>query len=112
MNINTAPVEEPEGYRAAPGWVKSRPENNDYYVEQFRGDPWFPAIENAHKNLSLIIPGYNIVQIKDKFGGLRFYYDLPDELNTDEYRARADRVISYAEGWVDGYEEAQKEAQE
>lgn len=109
MNISSAPVDEPTGYRAAPGYAKTHPENNDYYVAEFEGHPWYPAILEAHHSLTQAVPGYNIVQIKEKFNGLRFYYDLPEELNTDEYRARADRIIAFAEGWVAGFETAQRE---
>lgn len=80
--------------------------SNEIEVLQWEDDPWYPAIRRAHDRLTQEVPGYKIVQIKDKFGGLRFYYSLPDDLNTDEYRGRADRIVSYAEGWVDGLEYA------
>ena len=104
MTISTAPKDEPKGYRSAPGYVKTHPENNDHYVEQFKDHPWYHAILRAHEDLTQAVPGYNIVQIKEKFNGLRYYYQLPDELDTDEYRARADRIIAFAEGWCAGFE--------
>lgn len=114
-----APGYEPEGYCAAPGFVKSNPANNDFYVEGFRDDPWYPAISEAHRQLTSLIPGYNIGQIKEKFGGLRYYFDYPAEYpanpenyswkTPEELRRRADAVITWAEGWVDGYEAAQRE---
>jgi len=114
-----APGYEPEGYSAFPGFVKSNPANNDFYVEGFRNDPWYPAISEVHRQLSSLIPGYNIAQIKEKFGGLRYYIDYPEEYpaNPDNYdwkspeqlRKQADAVIRWAEGWVDGYEAARRE---
>lgn len=111
---------EPPGYAAMPGFVKARPENNDYYVEQFADDPWYPAIYSAHSNIADVVPNYNISQIKSKFGGLRFYYGLPleediDWNNVPKYitdkkdrmealRDWCDARVSYAEAWVDGYE--------
>jgi len=113
-----APVYEPSGYEAQPGMVKSRPENNGYYVEQFRNHPWYPAILTAHLELEELIPGYNITQIKEKFGGLRYYFSYPDPIvlredrpaysTEDKIRAIADRIIARAEGWAAGYEHAQR----
>jgi len=117
-----APGYEERGYSASPGFVKSNPENNDFYVEQFKDDPWYPAISQAHERLSSLIPGYNIAQIKEKFGGLRYYFDYPEEYpanpenyswrTPEELRKSADAVITWAEGWVDGYEHARREARE
>jgi len=114
-----APAFEPQGYSAAPGMVKSRAENNDYYVESFRDHPWFPAISAAHFELQRLIPGYNIVQIKNKFGGLRYYFSYPEPIalskdfpaysSEDKIRAMAQRIVARAEGWVDGYEQAHRE---
>jgi len=114
-----APGYEPEGYAPFPGFVKSNPANNDFYVEQFKNDPWYPAISEAHRQLTSLIPGYNIGQIKEKFGGLRYYIDYPAEYpanpenhdwkSPEQLRKRADAVIRWAEGWVEGYEAARRE---
>lgn len=104
-----APVEEPDGYRSAAGFVKSRPENNEHYLNQFKDDPWWPAIDSCNRTLELHFPGYNIVQIKDKFRGLRYYIsqgNCPDE-TWDSNRAMW--ITSRAEAWVDGYEYAKQE---
>jgi hypothetical protein len=108
------PAPEPQGYAAVPGYVKNNPLNNDYYVEQFKDDPWYPIIKRTHERLTELIPGYNIAQIKDKFGGLRYYFDFPEVIpihpewpayDTEEkVRAMAQRVVTYAEAWVDGFE--------
>lgn len=82
---------------------------NEEKVEFWKDRPWYPAIKRANDRLSQEIPGYTIDLIKEKFGGLRYHYSLPDELNTEEYRARADRIISHAEGWVEGYTHREKE---
>jgi hypothetical protein len=107
------PAPEPQGYLAKPGFVKNNPDNNDYYIEQWAGDDWYPIIEQTHERLTKLIPGYNILQIKDKFGGLRYYYGAPEEVPVGEYPwndtrekvlKQAEDVIRYAEAWVDGYE--------
>lgn len=38
------------------------------------GQGWYPIIIACHKELVAIDPDYEIVQIKEKFGGLRYYY--------------------------------------
>lgn len=116
----TAPHPEPIGCVAEPGYVKNNPLNNDYYVERFQGDPWYRIIKRTHERLEELIPGYNIRQIKEKFGGLRFYYDLPEEIpvkpewpafdSRDKIINMARSVVTYAEAWVDGYEAARKGA--
>jgi len=112
LTHNSPPAEEPAGYCAAPGFVKSRPENNDYYIEQFSGDPWYPILKRTHEYIERLAPGYNIVQIKAKFGELRYYYDLPadlglnDEESKERITGRVRELVRYAEAWVDGFEYA------
>lgn len=36
---------------------------------------WFSLIEELHAELVQIDPNYQLVQVKEKFGGLRFYAD-------------------------------------
>jgi hypothetical protein len=38
------------------------------------GDGWKDIIERTHEKLVYIDPNYTIFQIKEKFGGLRYYY--------------------------------------
>lgn len=35
---------------------------------------WFPLIAQTHRKLKYVDPGYTVAQIKEKFGGLRYYY--------------------------------------
>lgn len=107
--ITPAPAEEPKGYYSRAGFVKSRSENNQHYLDQFKDDPWWPAIDNCNHNLELHFPGYNIAQIKAKFGGLRYYIDqgnCPDEKWDVQ---KANEITYRAEAWVDGYEYAKRE---
>jgi hypothetical protein len=119
MTSAEAPAEEPQGHASIAGFVKARPENNDHYVEQFKDDPWYPAIKWAHDQLTELVPGYNIAQIKGKFGGLRFYAEFPDEVleaavrqetlglnTTAKVLQWAEHVIDRSEAWVDGFEAA------
>lgn len=38
------------------------------------GKGWFPIVDALHKYLLSLDPGYQIDQIKEKFGTLRYYY--------------------------------------
>jgi hypothetical protein len=116
--MSEAPYPEPSGFVALPGFVKSNRLNNDYYVEQFKDDPWYPIIKRTHDDLTKLLPEYNIEQIKEKFGGLRYYYLPGDEipvnekswLNTREkVLAQAEAIVRYAEAWVSGFEYARKQ---
>lgn len=102
-----APFYEPSGCSATKGYVKSNPGNNDYYVEQYRDDPWYPAIAKAHEEISEIAPGYNISQIKEKFNKLRYYIELPQG-STPEQATLAYSAITKAEEWVQEYELSSK----
>jgi hypothetical protein len=35
---------------------------------------WWPIIAELDRQIAAIAPGYEVHQIKEKFGGLRFYY--------------------------------------
>lgn len=51
----------------------------DEYVELWKDDPWYTPIKEAHELLKAVVPGYRPVQIKEKFGDLRFYFDKSNE---------------------------------
>lgn len=119
--IALAPVEEPEGYRSAPGFVKSRPENNEHYIAQWENDDWYEILVWLHKELESLIPGYNISQIKEKFGGLRYYFSYPEVIpikdewpaynSVEKIKAMVEKRVSYAEGWVEGLAAAKRKSQ-
>lgn len=98
-----APFPEEKGYSASAGYVKGNPANNDYYVNLWADDPWYYPILRAHDEITKLVPDYNISQIKEKFGGLRFYIDIPPE--TDETAAeKAREWARWAETFVDAME--------
>lgn len=99
------PAYEPRGYSAMRSFVKSQSENNLYYLDQWEDHPWYPAIFDAHVALEELIPGYNISQIKEKFGTLRYYIDFPESVENGDWpgivpediRSKADAIILEAE---------------
>ena len=67
------------------------------------GEGWWPILESLCSQIqhhidwknkqSVIVPQVTVAQIKEKFGGLRFYYDGGD----DEIRG----MVRMAESWAD-----------
>jgi hypothetical protein len=45
------------------------------------GDGWQPLIEKLHIDLLNIDPNYEVLQIKEKFGGLRYYIQMSFEMS-------------------------------
>lgn len=41
------------------------------------GPGWYPIICRLDQEIAALSPGYHVQQVKEKFGGLRFYYGLP-----------------------------------
>ena len=59
-------------------------------------ESWYPVVELTDKVLAAIDPAYVIHQIKDKFGGLRYYYDTDHSWGSPE-RDAMEAVIGLAE---------------
>lgn len=49
------------------------------------GKGWWPLIQEVHEKLLAIDPNYKVDQVKEKFGGLRYYWssdlDMYDQFN-------------------------------
>ena len=58
---------------------------------------WKDIIERTHEKLSHIDPDYKIDQIKEKFGGLRYYYSHSFEDYNDIRRKIMDDIVTAAE---------------
>jgi hypothetical protein len=60
-------------------------------------DGWKTIIDDTHKKLKYIDPDYKIAQIKEKFGGLRYYYECSFESYDDIRREIMDDIVRSAE---------------
>lgn len=66
-------------------------------------DEWYPIIIECHRKLKEIDPGYRASQIKEKWGGLRFYFDmteLPTESDVgcdEKLYDKMSKVVEWAE---------------
>lgn len=100
---------EESGHVNSPTFVKGNPLNNESYIEKCcEAMPhWANILRDTHKKIEAIAPGYNISQIKDKFGELRYYWDFPTSWREDgvvgilpeheETRKQVDQIIWDAE---------------
>ena len=41
------------------------------------GKGWWPVIKATHEMMLRIVPDYQLDQVKEKFGGLRYYWGMP-----------------------------------
>lgn len=57
------------------------------------GPGWSRIIKDCNRDLAEIDPDYAVYQIKEKFGGLRYYYS-PSEGATEEMRKKMDSIVS------------------
>ena len=60
------------------------------------GEGWHPIIEKLEADLESLIPGYTVFQCKEKFGGLRYYIDYPEN-TSKKSQDTAQGLISDAE---------------
>ena len=58
-------------------------ERNEYIAVDNTMSGWLPLIKELDSKLSELDPNYTIDQIKEKFGGLRYYF-ASDSKNIDE----------------------------
>ena len=56
---------------------------------------WYQLILDLDAKISSIEPGYKVDQVKEKFGGLRFYYDQMSV--KDDNREHVDKLVDAAE---------------
>ena len=71
--------------------------NPDYGVVISCESGWWTLISNCDKELSAIDPDYTIFQIKEKFGGLRYYYSPSNPDNgtqMDEIVRKYEKICS------------------
>lgn len=61
------------------------------------GEGWWPIIAQLDRDIAAVAPNYEVHQIKEKFGGLRFYYGVGDagfDPRIDELVDAAERVAA------------------
>lgn len=66
-------------------------------VQIYVHEDWMPLIELCNRDLALIDPYYRIDQIKNKFGGLRYYYTPSGDCSLDDHELMNKIVANYEE---------------
>lgn len=77
-------------------WLQTRfqqgwPNDLDVY------DGWLKMVSDLTLDLRSITEHFTVLQVKEKFGGLRFYYELPNhlpEIDRQKFRDRVDLAES------------------
>lgn len=71
---------------------------------------WYPILVELDEQLASLLPGYELHQVKEKYGGLRFYWDPgervtdPDDHEGAAHLAALDRRTELAEQLVEAAE--------
>jgi len=60
------------------------------------GRGWRSVVLEINEGISAIDPDYTILQVKEKFGGLRYYFELTEGL-PQELWEKAERIVSDGE---------------
>ena len=80
------------------GLVKDDDESNDEYLAAIPAEhPWRQLILKLHEQLVQLDPEYEIVQVKEKFGSLRYYYSSVLQEHIPEVSAAMSTAIRIAE---------------
>lgn len=61
------------------------------------GEGWIPIVQATHEKLKYLDPAYRIDQIKEKFGGLRYYFTPSVGTEHIAFQIMCD-VVNEAEG--------------
>lgn len=66
------------------------------------GTGWFPVVETALKAMASVPISWQLTQVKEKFCGLRIYYDIDERVDADDPNAKIcsekiDQIIAQAE---------------
>ena len=71
-------------------------EPNGQFIDDWLRDPWYPVLARLNDDITELESEYEIIQIKEKFGGLRYYIQLPMGTHED-LRDRIYELITKAE---------------
>lgn len=67
-----------------PAYADSRQLTNDEYLSTIPDDdPWKDTLTSGAAVLDVVVPGWSIVQIKEKFNECRFYINIPGDIDDD-----------------------------
>lgn len=66
---------------------RNTPEGRRAEIDKWSTDPWYPVLLRLDFDLAKIDPGYNLTQLKTKFGELRYYaHPNRDDVSMDGFQ--------------------------
>ena len=77
------------GVQGAPDQVRERlkPKFTSMWDTLDHGDGWLGIVDRLDRQITEIVPDYQLTQVKEKFGGLRYYIgSVPTERFDEVYR--------------------------
>jgi hypothetical protein len=60
------------------------------------GEGWWPLVDRLHADLTALVGEHDVTQIKQKYGGLRYYLTVPDD-TAEDVRDEVSRLKEEAE---------------
>lgn len=86
---------EEAGVQGAPDQVRERlkPRFTSMWDTLDIGNGWLPIVDRLDRQIAEIVPDYEVTQVKEKFGGLRYYIGA---IHSDQFD-RVHELIAEAE---------------
>ncbi len=97
LNALHVPEDAGEHADALRGMLARIPDGWGRWISCSRG--WYPLLVELDEQLRALLPNYVIHQVKEKFGGLRYYWDPGEEVDDD-----LERRVELAKQLVDSAE--------
>ncbi len=97
LNAMHVPEDAGEHADALRGMLARIPDGWGRWISCSRG--WYPLLVELDEQLRALLPNYVIHQVKEKFGGLRYYWDPGEEVDDD-----LERRVELAKQLVDSAE--------
>ncbi|MEX0948315.1 MAG: hypothetical protein WD296_05890 [Acidimicrobiia bacterium] len=61
------------------------------------GPGWYPIVVALDRKLAALFPDYRLLQVKEKFGGLRYYWERGEGQSDDASAAAGKQLVELAE---------------
>jgi hypothetical protein len=97
LNAMHVPKDAGEHTEALRGMLLRIPDGWGRWIRCDRG--WYPLLVELDEKLRTLLPNYELNQVKEKFGGLRYYWEPGEEIHDDQARRveLANKLIHTAE---------------
>lgn len=67
--------------------TRTNAEDREEEIGWWADDIWYPIIKQLDEDIAALVPDYSLDQLKEKFGGLRYYVSLPDHTSAETFDA-------------------------